>query len=479
MNRRQLLVASAAAAVAHVVPAQLAGAAFTGLTGRPSESNRRFRSAVIERTIAEMRISLGSLELARIFENCFPNTLDTTVFPGTFQGKPDTYVITGDIDAMWLRDSAAQVWPYLSFANEDAALRNLLEGVIRRQARLIQIDSYANAFTRNTTDPPLKWAVHDRTDMHPGVAERKWEIDSLCYPVRLAHGFWKATGSQAPFDAHWTQAAKRIVATFREQQRLDNQGPYHFERSTPKPSDTLPLNGYGNPIRPVGLICSGFRPSDDACIYPFFAPANLFAALTLERIAEIATAIYGDQSFAEECLNFARQVRTAVGQQCIVHHATYGDIVAYEVDGYGNTLSMDDANAPGLLSLAYLELLRSDDPLYLRTRAFALSADNPYFFRGTAGEGIGGPHIGRDYIWPMSILMRALTSNSDTEIAQCLHTLCTTTAGTNYMHESFQKDNPGEYTRPWFAWANGLFGELLLKLRRERPQLLQEFRVRA
>lgn len=479
MNRRQLLVASAAAAIAQAVPAQLTAPTFTGLSGRPSESNRHFRSAAIERAIAGMRTFTGCPELARIFENCFPNTLDTTVFPGTLEGKPDTYVITGDIDAMWLRDSAAQVWPYLPFANEDAALRALLEGVIRRHARLIQMDSYANAFTRRATDPPLRWAVHDRTAMRSGVAERKWEIDSLCYPVRLAYGFWKTTGSHAPFDEHWMRAAQRIVTTFREQQRIDSQGPYHFERSTPKPSDTLPLNGYGNPVKPIGLICSGFRPSDDACVYPFFVPANLFAALTLERIAEMATAIYSDAGFAQECLSFARQVHAAVDQHGIVHHAVHGDILAYEVDGYGNTLSMDDANAPGLLSLAYLELLRSDDPLYLRTRAFALSADNPYFFRGSAGEGIGGPHIGRDYIWPMSILMRALTSNSDAEITQCLRTLCATTAGTNYMHEAFQKDNPGKYTRPWFAWANGLFGELLLKLRRERPASLRDFRVQA
>jgi meiotically up-regulated gene 157 (Mug157) protein len=274
-------------------------------------------------------------------------------------------------------------------------------------------------------------------------------------------------------------AARRIVATFREQQRMNNQGSYRFERNTTKPSGSLALDGYGNPIRPDGLICSGFRPSDDACIYPFFIPANLFAALTLERIAKIAATIYRDPAFAQECAGFARKLRTAVQQYGIVHHAKYGDIFAYEVDGYGNTLSMDDANAPGLLSLAYLELMHEDDPLYQRTRAFALSLDNPYFFRGTAGEGIGGPHIGRDYIWPMSILMRALTSHSNSEIVQCLRMLCTTTAGTNYMHEAFHKNDPTKYTRPWFAWANGLFGELLLKLRRERPALLRDFRVHA
>jgi uncharacterized protein len=479
MNRRELFVGSVSLAVAQAISAQTqaTGFLFTGLSGRPAAANRRFRSQLIEQTIYEIRTAAGSPELAHIFENCFPNTLDTTVFHGAYQGHPDTYVITGDIDAMWLRDSAAQVWPYLPFAKQDPSLGKLLEGVIRRQARLIQLDSYANAFTRNRADHALSWAVHDKTRMIPGVAERKWEIDSLCYPVRLAHGFWKATGSTAPFDADWLRAAKRIVATFREQQRSTNLGPYRFERKTTKPSDTLPLDGYGNPIKPNGLICSGFRPSDDACVYPFFLPANLFAALTLERIGEISTAIYHDQDFSQECTVFAQQVREATKRYGIVHHPNHGEILAYEVDGYGNTYSMDDANAPGLLSLAYLELLPENDPLYQRTRSFALSLDNPYFFRGTAGEGIGGPHIGRDYIWPMSILMRALTSTSDAEITQCLRTLCTTTAGTNFMHEAFHKDDSSRYTRPWFAWANGLFGELVLKLHRERPALLRDFRV--
>ena len=487
MNRRELLLGSAAAGLANALPAQQPKTPvqqpktpeFTGLNGRPPVPERNFRSAVIEDAMAEVCAGISSPELAKIFTNCFPNTLDTTVFPGTRQGKPDTYVITGDIDAMWLRDSSAQVWPYLQFASKDEALSGLLEGVIRRQARLIQIDPYANAFTRYTDDPPLSWALHDRTAMRPGVGERKWEIDSLCYPVRLAHGFWKATGSTAPFDELWMGAATRIVATFREQQRLSGPGPYHFQRESLEPTGTLELNGYGNPVKPNGLICSGFRPSDDACTYPLFVPANLFAALTLERIGEISATVYNKQAFAQECRQFARQIRSAVMQYGTIHHATWGQILAYEIDGYGNSLAMDDANAPGLLSLPYLGLLRQNDPLYSRTRAFALSLNNPYFFRGSAGEGIGGPHIGLGYIWPMSITMRALTSAKEEEIVTCLRTLCTTTVGTAFMHESFQKDNPADYTRPWFAWANGLFGELILKLHRERPTLLRQFTVHA
>lgn len=477
MNRRDLLLGGAAVAAATALPAQYNTEAFSGLTGRPPVAKRRFTSVVIERAIESMHAATSSPELQQIFTNCFPNTLDTTVFPGTRDGKPDTYVITGDIDAMWLRDSAAQMWPYLPFTPVDRSISDLIEGVVRHQARLVLLDSYANAFTRHPTDHALDWAIHDATDMKPGVAERKWEIDSLCYVVRLAHGYWKASNNPAAFDDTWHQCAKRVVQTFREQQRKDNLGPYHFQRSAQSPTDTLPLSGYGNPTRANGLICSGFRPSDDACIYPQFIPANLFAALTLDRIAEIASTIYRDEGLASDARNFAHEVREAIKAHGIVHHPVHGEIFAYEVDGYGNTLLMDDANAPGLLSLAYLQLVPVNDPMYQRTRAYTLSLDNPYFFRGSAGEGIGGPHIGRDFIWPMSILLRAMTSTSDAEITQCLRTLCTTTAGTNLMHEAFHKNDPKNYTRPWFAWANGLFGELCLKLQAERPALLRDFRV--
>jgi meiotically up-regulated gene 157 (Mug157) protein len=313
--------------------------------------------------------------------------------------------------------------------------------------------------------------------MRPGVAVRKWEIDSLCYPIRLAHGFWKATGSTVPFDTDWHAVTKLIIQTFREQQRMKDRGPYHFQRNALSPTDSLALGGYGNPVKPNGLICSAFRPSDDACVYPYLIPANLFAVKTLERIAEMVAAIYHDADFSRECMSLAGQVRAAVRQHGVIRHPSYGEILAYEVDGYGNALCMDDANAPSLLSLAYLELLPINDPLYQRTRTFTLSFDNPYYFRGRAAEGTGGPHVGIDFIWPMSIIMRALTSTSDAEIRSCLHILCTSTAGTNMMHESFYKDDPTKYTRPWFAWANSLFGELVLKLRSERPHLLRDFSI--
>jgi meiotically up-regulated gene 157 (Mug157) protein len=475
-TRRQLLQSTSMLCAAAALPSSPLFAAPTASTfnHRPIPSKRRFVSPAIEAAIVRTKKRIADPQLAAIFENCFPNTLDTTVFPSTVNGKPDTFVVTGDIDAMWLRDSSAQVMPYLPFAKEDPALSRLLEGVIRRHAHLILLDPYANAFVRTPSSTPLSWSLHDKTDMHPGVGERKWEIDSLCYPTRLAHTYWRTTGNTAPFDAIWRQAAWTIVRTFREQQRKTGHGPYHFQRAAFSPTDSLMLSGYGNPIRPNGLICSMFRPSDDACIYPFFIPANLFAVASLHQLAELAAGPLSDPKLAAESTALATEVADAVAKYGTVEHPTHGKIYAYEIDGYGNHVCMDDANAPGLLSLPFLGCCSSSDPLYQRTRAFTLSADNPYFFQGKAAEGIGGPHIGLGYIWPMSIMLRAFTSDNDAEVRQCLYALRNTTANTYFMHESFQQDNPKDFTRSWFAWANTLFGELMMKLATENSPLLAE-----
>ncbi len=438
----------------------------------PHRGTGIFRSAAVEALIPQVKKQIGDKALSIIFENCFPNTLDTTVFSGTLEGKPDTYVVTGDIDAMWLRDSSAQVWPYLPLAKQDDRLRGLLEGVVRRQARMILIDPYANAFMRDAKAAPLSWAVHDKTDHKPGVGERKWEIDSLCYPIRLAHGYWQQTGDARPFDAQWKQAAWTIVRTFREQQRKESPGPYSFQRNSAVPYDTVPLNGFGNPARSVGMIFSMFRPSDDACIYPLFVPANMFAVQSLHQLATLAAHAADDAKLATEANALAVEVERALEQHGKVQHPRFGEIWAYEVDGYGNALMMDDANAPGLLTAAYLGCASLDDPMYRRTRDFALSDSNPYFFHGKAADGVGGPHVGLNMVWPMSIMYRALTSTDEREIRQCLVWLRDTTAGTGFMHESFDKDNPAKFSRSWFAWANTLFGELVVKLAKSRPSLL-------
>lgn len=408
--------------------------------------------------------------MAWIFGNCFPNTLDTTVDFTVERGVPDTFVITGDIDAMWLRDSSAQVWPYLPLASRDPALRELLEGVIRRQARCILIDPYANAFNKEPGESPWK---DDLTEMKPELHERKWEVDSLCYPIRLAHGYWRATGDLRPFDDTWAEAMRLVLQTFREQQRKNGRGPYRFQRVTAWQTDTVAGSGYGNPIRPVGLIVSIFRPSDDATIFPFLVPSNHFAVVSLRQLAELWRALALPEDFAVGCEALAGEVAAALEAHAAVEHPAHGDVWAYEVDGFGNRLHMDDANIPSLLSLPYLGACAPTDPRYLRTRSFVLSGDNPYHFVGRAASGVGGPHAGMDRIWHLALTMQALTSTRDDEIAVLLQTLKRTHAGTGFMHESFHKDDAADFTRPWFAWANTLYGELILEVLRTRPHLLE------
>ena len=440
------------------------------ISKRPAKSLRKFTSDAVEATIVEMKSIIKDDELAWLFENCFPNTLDTTVTYKTIDGKPDTFVITGDIHAMWLRDSSAQVFPYLQLIKDDEKLKSLIAGVIKRQTKCILIDPYANAFNNGPGESEWK---NDITDMKPELHERKWEIDSLCYPVRLAYNYWKITGDVSVFDGDWKSAMKLVYKTFREQQRKDGTTPYTFMRTTSWATDGVVLGGYGNPIKPVGLIVSIFRPSDDATIFPFLVPSNHFAVVSLRQLSEIFSTALSDKKFADDCTSFADEVESALNNYAVAEHLDYGNIFPYEVDGFGNKLFMDDANVPSLLSLPYLNAVDVNNEIYQNTRKFLFSDNNPYFFKGKAGKGIGGPHAGLGMIWHLSIIMRALTSTDENEIISCIRTLKNTNAGTGFMHESFNKDNASKFTRPWFAWANTLFGELLLKVRNEYPDLLQ------
>jgi meiotically up-regulated gene 157 (Mug157) protein len=434
-------------------------------------AKRHFSSAAVEATIAEVLKNIGNRELAWLFGNCFPNTLDTTVEFEMQDGRPDTYVITGDIDAMWLRDSTAQVWPYLSLTKNDKPLQQLIAGVINRQMKFILLDPYANAFYKDPAKVS-EWKS-DLTTMKPGLHERKWEIDSLCYPIRLSYGYWKTTGDTSVFNAQWKNAALTIIKTFKEQQRKNGPGPYNFQRPTAWATDGVPLGGYGYPVKPCGLIVSIFRPSDDATIFPFLIPSNFFATVILGYMAEIFTSVYKDPAAAQNANALRQEVAVALKQHATTTHPKYGKVHAFEVNGFGSYSLMDDANVPSLLSLPYLHAVPPTDLVYQNTRKLILSPDNPFYFKGKAGEGIGGPHTGIDTIWPISITMRGLTSSNDAEIKQCLQLLQTTHAGTGFMHESFHKDDASRFTRKWFAWANTLFGELVLKVYRERPHLLK------
>jgi meiotically up-regulated gene 157 (Mug157) protein len=432
---------------------------------RPSEGNRLFTSEVVELKIQDIKAMLVNPKIAWMFENCYPNTLDTTVHfdEGGNAGRGDTFIYTGDIPAMWLRDSGAQVWPYVRYAAVDPNMRKMIAGTIIRQFKLICMDPYANAFNDGPTG---EGHTDDKTGERPNknVFERKWEIDSHCYPIRLAYAYWKTTGDTSVFDEEWLDAIELTLKVFKDQQRKKGHGDYFFLRETDRQFDTKCCVGKGNPVKPCGLIASSFRPSDDATTFEFLVPANFFAVKSLRQAAEILETVNHQGRLARECTSLADEVEKALKKHAVVKHPKYGKIYAYEVDGFGNALMMDDANIPSLLSLPYLEAVDINDPVYKKTRKFILSEYNPYFHKGKVAEGVGSPHIDHDMIWPMSIMMRAFTAQSDKEIKKCVEMLMNTDANTGFMHESFHKDNADDFTREWFAWQNSLFGELIVHL---------------
>lgn len=470
MDRRNFIGLTAMAGMSGIVPkTPFFTSSHDFPVVRTPAADRHFTSPAIEKVIREVEKNIKNKEIAWLFNNCFPNTLDTTVDFEMVNGKPDTYVITGDIDAMWLRDSSAQVWPYLPFCKEDKNLQQMIKGVINRQAKFIILDPYANAFYKDV-NKVSEWKETDYTDMKPGIHERKWEIDSLCYPIRLAYGYWKETGDASMFDAEWHHAMDLVIQTFTEQQRKNGKGPYSFQRKTQWATDGVPLAGYGYPAKPNGLICSIFRPSDDATIFLYLIPSNFFAVVSLRQLKEIADAT-GYRKISDKAGLLADEVARALRANAVT---TFNGqpLYAYEVNGYGSYNLMDDANVPSLLSLPYLGAVKAGDKLYRQTRGYILSENNPFYFKGTAGDGIGSPHTLTDTIWPISITMRALTSTDDSEIKHCLQMLQKSNAGTGFMHESFHKNDVKNFTRKWFAWSNTLFGELVLKLYHEKRHLL-------
>jgi meiotically up-regulated gene 157 (Mug157) protein len=442
------------------------------ISKRPPLEERTFTSESVERLIKEVKGAIKDEELAWMFENCYPNTLDTTVDYEVIDGKPDTFIITGDIDAMWLRDSTAQVWPYMPLLRKDEKLKNLVKGLINRQVKCILKDPYANAFYKDLTKES-HWKS-DKPSPIPGVHERKWEIDSLCYVVRLSFEYYNYTGDRSVFDEDWDKAMRIIVKTFRTEQRKDGKSPYFFMRETTAMIDAPTFAGTGRPLKPVGLIASMFRPSDDATMLPFLIPSNIFAVISLRQLSSIYLKLLRRKDFGIECEGFANEVDQAIQKYAVSSHEDFGEIYAYEVDGFGNKVFMDDANVPSLMSLSYLGAHKPEDEIYKNTRKFLLSEHNPYYLKGTAAEGQASPHTGKEKIWPMGIILRAITSTDEAEIVKCLQMLKNTHADTGFMHEAFHKDDPKDFNRSWFAWANTLFGELIIKIYKEREEVLNQ-----
>jgi uncharacterized protein len=397
-------------------------------------------------------------ELVRVFSDALTITLATTVRP--FAADGTTFVATGDIAAMWLRDSSAQVETYLRVAEHDPDLRKVLEGVTRRQAAYVAVDPYANAFNERPADG------HHGTDMPqpgPWVWERKYELDSLCYPIRFAYGLWSTANTTDHLTKDVRAMFSTIVDVMRTEQDHESSSPYRFQRKTTLPTETLTRGGMGAPTAPTGMVWSGFRPSDDACTYGFLVPANMFAVVSLGQLAEMLRDVYRENDAADEADRLAAEIHDGIEMHGVMHHPEFGRIYAYEVDGLGNQLLCDDANIPSLLSAPYLGYCDPDDPTYLATRAFVLSKANPYYYVGSHARGVGSPHTYPGWIWPMALSMQAMTATTDDEVGACVDMLLRTTGGTGLMHESFDVNDPTRYSRDWFGWANSLFAELILR----------------
>ena len=397
------------------------------------------------------RLEKSSPKLAQLYRNCFPNTIATTIQE---QEDGSLFVITGDIPAMWLRDSAPQVDHYIPLAG-DPEVASIVRRVVEKQFKYVLIDPYANSFN---PAPNGEGHITDIPRNGPWVFERKYEIDSLCYPLWLCYRYWKATGDDAVL-AQLPAVVETILGVWRTEQHHVEKSPYRFTRTDCPYQDTIHNNGMGAPVAYTGMTWSGFRPSDDACTYGYLIPSNMFAVVVLGYAAEML----GDHPLAAEALALRAEIQEGLKKFATVEHPVHGTVYACEVDGMGNYLLMDDANIPSLISAPYLGYTTTDDPIYRNTRKMLLSSDNPYYYEGKCAKGIGSPHTPPHYVWHMALAMQGMTSDNKEEMKAILDMLTTCDGGTGYMHEGFHVDDPTVFTRPWFTWPDSLFCEFVNK----------------
>ena len=411
---------------------------------------------LIKNIATEISDHLEDQKLKELFYNCFINTMETTVSID----EDDSFMITGDIPAMWLRDSSSQIEHYLPFVKNYPELKDIFTGLIHRQVKCILIDPYANAFNKK---PNGQKCDNDLTKDNPWVWERKYGIDSLCYPIRLIYKYWKETDDVSFFNKEIKTVFDLIIDLWETEQYHFKKSDYSFQRLNCSPTDTLTNEGLGDPVSYTGMTWSGFRPSDDACKYNYLIPSNMFATVVLGYISEIAEVVFKDNELKNISDQLRYEIENGINKYGIIHTEEFGDIYAYEVDGLGNYNLMDDANVPSLLSIPYIEYKDIDDEIYQNTRKFILSKNNPYYYEGSVAKGIGSPHTPPEYIWHISLSMQGLTTKNETEILDLINTLINSDGNTGYMHEGFHCDDSNKFTREWFAWSNSLFADFIYK----------------
>ena len=395
-------------------------------------------------------------ELMDVFVNCYTNTLNTTV---KRMENNMTHVITGDIPAMWLRDSAAQLRPYIFLAKENEEIRELIAGLVRRQFMCITIDEYANAF--NEAPNGACWEKDD-PDQNPWVWERKFEVDSLCYPLQLAYLLWKNTGCTTQFEGDSQAGVEKILEVFTTEQSHEEKSHYRFNRNNGYYRDTLSRDGKGALVKSgTGLIWSGFRPSDDACTYGYLIPSNMFAVVALGYLEEMEREIFHNEELAERAKALKEEIQRAIETIGKTFTEEFGMVYAYETDGYGMYNLMDDANVPSLLAMSYLGY-EGEPEVSSNTRRFLLSEANPFYFKGDKAAGIGSPHTPSNYIWHIAMAIQGLTSETREEKLEILKNMAATTGGKGVMHEGFCCEDDSKFTRAWFSWANAMYAELFL-----------------
>jgi hypothetical protein len=429
---------------------------------RPVEDERLFISEKIEQVIIDVSKNIQDEDIRRMFVQCFPNTLDTTVYYQESEDGfgEDAFIVTGDIPAMWFRDSTNQVWPYLEFVDQDGALKKLFRGLINRQKKCMLINPYANAYEKDYS-----------------IWEKKYELDSICAFFRLAGGYFEITKDKSIFDEDFINASyKAIQVLMLEKNTLSRENLnllYSFRTRSGHHHPAVRMQGYGFPGKRCGLVRSVFRPSDDETVFPYQIAANAMAVVVLRKIIPLFEAISA-YAAASQAQKLVQTIEEAIKEWGIVIHKEFGAVYAYEVDGFGSYAIMDDPNIPSLLSLPYLGYLKNDDPIYQRTRKLVLSQWNPYFAKGKFAYGITSPHIGIcDRFWPIATVIQIMTSKDESEIKECLHILKNTHAHTFFIHESVDIDDPRKFSRHWFAWGNSLFGEMILDLSKRLPYILQ------
>ncbi|EMD66243.1 hypothetical protein GGP41_006320 [Bipolaris sorokiniana] len=464
---------------------------------RPSEECRTFKSQGLEDLITRMKDVIKDPDLYRLFQNAYPNTLDTAIkWKGHAADNAEeelTFVITGDINAMWLRDSSNQMQSYLPLLNASSdanSIASLYRGVINLQARYLLTSPYCNSFQAPTESgiPPATNDYANTDQVYPtysnqSVFECKYELDSLAAFLQISADYYQATGDIEFFGKFkWAQAVEAVL-NVADDMTLPTYGadgavldsPYTFQRSNVLATETFSNYGIGNPVaNGTGLVRSGFRPSDDSTIYQLFIPANMMFSSFLAPTAEIMGKLNGTntKALAQRMSSLSESLRSSIEKHATVDHPTFGKIYAFEVDGFGGRTIMDDANIPGLLSAPFYKYPVNNET-YANTRNLILSATNPYYMRGPVINAIGGPHVGLGKAWPMASIVRILTSNDDAEIVNELRQIVSSTDGLGLIHESVNSFNASDWSRQWFSWANGLYGQMLLDLEDRKPALLE------